>query len=144
MSIYQSHYEPEGEWCPDRGWASQHNWHGNGGSARGREEGAREELEEEMAEAKRRKLMCFQKTCMRVIKKTISAITTTTTATSTITPNLTPKELVKFMEVAVASKYRNNLMNFTHTMTEDVRSTLDTFKTDLQNTLPRQIISVVQ
>jgi hypothetical protein len=56
---------------------------------------------------------------------------TTTTATPTVTPNLTPEELVKFMDVAVASKYRNNLMNFTHTITKEVRSTFDTFETDL-------------
>jgi hypothetical protein len=102
------------------------------------------ELEEEMAEARRRKLTCFQKTRTRVIKKIILAITTTTTTTSMVTPNLTPEWLVKFMDVAVASKYRNDLMIFTRTITEEVRSTLDTFKTDLQNTLPRQIRSVVQ
>jgi uncharacterized alkaline shock family protein YloU len=39
--------------------------------------------------------------------------------------------LVKFMDVAVASKYGNNLMNFTRSITEEVCSTLDTFKTDL-------------
>jgi uncharacterized alkaline shock family protein YloU len=61
------------------------------------------------------------------------------TATSLVTPNLTPEELVKFMDVYVASKYGNDLMNFTRTITEEVRSTLDTFKTDLQITLPRQI-----
>jgi hypothetical protein len=71
------------------------------------------------------------------------AITTMATATSTVTPNLTPKELVKFMDVVVPIKYGNNLTNFTHTITEEVRSTLDTFKTDLQNTLPWQIRSVV-
>jgi hypothetical protein len=102
------------------------------------------ELEEEMAEARRKKLMCFQKTHKVVIKKTVLAITTTMTATSTVTPNLTPEELVKFMDIAVASKYRNNLMNFTRTITKEVHSTLDTFKTDLQNMLPRQIILVVQ
>jgi hypothetical protein len=102
------------------------------------------ELEEEMAEARRRKLACFQKTRTGVIKKTVPAITTTATATPTVTPNLTPEELVKFMDVAVASKYGNNLTNITHTITEEVRSTLDTFKTDLQNTLPQQIRSVVQ
>jgi hypothetical protein len=48
------------------------------------------------------------------------------------------------MDMAVASKYGNDLTNFTHTITEEVRSILDTFKTDLQNTLPRQIRSVVQ
>jgi hypothetical protein len=92
-----------------------------------------------MAGARRKKLTCFQKTCMGVIMKTILAIMTMATATSMVTPNLTPEELVKFMDVAVASKYGNDLMNFTHTITEEVHSTLDTFKTDLQNTLPRQI-----
>jgi hypothetical protein len=90
------------------------------------------ELKEEMAEARRRKLACFQKTRTGVIKKTVPSITTMGTATPTVTPNLTPEEVVKFMDVAVASKYRNNLMNFTRTITEEVRSTLDTFKTDLQ------------
>jgi uncharacterized alkaline shock family protein YloU len=104
----------------------------------------KKELKEEMAEARRKKLMCFQKTRTRVIKKTVSAVTTTTSATSSVTTNLTPKELVKFMDVAVASKYGNDLMNFTRTITEEVCSTLDTFKTDLQNTLPRQIRLVVQ
>jgi uncharacterized alkaline shock family protein YloU len=86
----------------------------------------------------------FPKKQMGVIMKTISAITTTATATPMVTPNLTPEELVKFMDVAVVSKYGKVLMNFTHTITEEVRSTLDTFKTDLQNTLPRQIRLVVQ
>jgi hypothetical protein len=104
-----------------------------------------EELEEEMAEVRRRKLMCFKKTRTGMIKKTIPAITTTTvTTTSMVTPNLTPEELVKFMDVAVASKYRNDLTNFIHTITEEVRNTSDKFKTDLQNMLPWQITSVVQ
>jgi hypothetical protein len=61
------------------------------------------ELEEEMAEARRRKLACFQKTWTGVIKKTVPAITTMTTATPTVTPNLTLEKVVKFMDVAVAS-----------------------------------------
>jgi hypothetical protein len=68
---------------------------------------------------------------------------TMATATPTVTPNLIPEELVKFVDVAVASKYRNDLTNFTCTITEEVCSTLDTFKTDLQNMLPRQIRLVV-
>jgi hypothetical protein len=64
-----------------------------------------------------------------VIKKTIPTVTTPTTATSTVTPNLTLKELVKFTDVAIASKYKNDPTNFTHTITEEVHSTLDTFKT---------------
>jgi hypothetical protein len=69
---------------------------------------------------------------------------TTATATHILIPNLAPEELVKFMDVAVATKYGNDLTNFTRTITEEVRSTLDTFKTDLQNMLPWQIRSVVQ
>jgi hypothetical protein len=99
------------------------------------------ELEEEMAKARRRKVACVQKTRTGVIKKTIM---TMATATPMVTPNLTPEELVKFMAVAVASKYGNDPTNFTRTITEEVCSTLDTFKTNLQNMLPRQIRSVVQ
>jgi hypothetical protein len=101
------------------------------------------ELEEEMADARRRKLACFQKTCTGVIKKMVLIITTAATAIPTVIPNLTPKVLVKFMDVVVASKYGNDLTNFSRTITEDVRSTFDTFKIDLQHTLPRQIRSVV-
>jgi hypothetical protein len=91
----------------------------------------KKDLEEEMAKARRKKLACFQKTSMGMIKKTIPTITTTANATSIVTPNLTPKELVKFMDVAVAGKYGNDLMNFIRTITREVHSTLDTFKTDL-------------
>jgi hypothetical protein len=104
------------------------------------------ELQEEMAAARRRKLMCFQKTHTRVIKKSAPIITTTTTTAtaSTVTPNMTPEELVKFMDIAVASKYVNDVSNLTRVITDDVRSTLDSFETDRQNTLPRQIRLVVQ
>jgi hypothetical protein len=78
------------------------------------------ELEDEMAEVRRRKLTCFLKTRMRVIKKPVSAIMTTATATSTVTRNLTLEELVQFVDVAVASKYGNDLTNFTRTITEEV------------------------
>jgi hypothetical protein len=103
------------------------------------------ELQEEMVAARRRKLACFQKTRTGVIKKTAPTVTTTVTiaTASTVTPNMIPKELVKFMDVVVASKYGNDLSNFTRVIIDDVRSTLESFKTDLQNTLPRQIRSVV-
>jgi hypothetical protein len=68
----------------------------------------------------------------------------TTAAASTVTPNMTPEELVMFIDVAVASKYGNHLSNLMHVITDDVRTTLESFKTDLRNTLPRQIRSVVQ
>jgi hypothetical protein len=93
-------------------------------------EAERRVLEEEMAEA-RRKLACFQKTRTGVIKKIVPAIKTAAIATPMVIPNLTPEELVKFMDVVVTSNYGNDLTNFTHTITEEVRSTLDTFKTDM-------------
>jgi hypothetical protein len=65
----------------------------------------KKELEEEMAEARMRKLACFQKTRTGVIKKIVPAITTAATATPTVIPNLTTEELVKFIDVVVASKY---------------------------------------
>jgi hypothetical protein len=54
------------------------------------------ELEEETAVARRRKLVCFQKTRTEVIKKPTPTITTNATmaAASTITPNMTPKTRV--------------------------------------------------
>jgi hypothetical protein len=101
------------------------------------------ELEEEMAEARRRNLAFFQNTCTGVMKKTVSAIMIVATATPMVIPNLTPEVFIKFMDVAVASKYGNDLTNFTFTITEEVRNTLDTFKTDLQNMLPQEIRLVV-
>jgi hypothetical protein len=41
------------------------------------------------------------------------------------------------MDVAVASEYGNDLSNFMRVITDDVHSMLESFKTDLQNTLPR-------
>jgi hypothetical protein len=103
-------------------------------------------LEKELKEetiAVRRKLACFQKTHTRVIKKTAPTImtTATTAAASTVTPNMTPEELVKFMDVAVASKYGNNLSKMMCVITDDVHRMLESFKTELQKSLPRQIMS---
>jgi hypothetical protein len=94
------------------------------------------ELQEGMAAARRRKLAYFQKTRTGVIKKTAPTVTTTATmaSASTVTPNMTHKEIVKFMDVAVASKYGNDLSSFTRVITDDACSTLESFKTDLQNT----------
>jgi hypothetical protein len=91
------------------------------------------ELEEETTTARRRKPACFQKRRTGVIKKTAPTITTTATmaTTSMVTPNMTPEELVKFMDVAVASTYGNDLSNLTFVITDVVRSMLESFKTDL-------------
>jgi hypothetical protein len=79
-----------------------------------------------------------------VIKKTIPAVTTTTTMAPTVTSNLTPEELVKLVDMLVASKYDADLTQFTCIIADDMRNTLESFKTNLHNTLPRQVRSVVQ
>jgi hypothetical protein len=99
------------------------------------------ELEEEMATARRMKLAYFQKTRTGVIKKTISAVMTTA---PTITSNLTLEELVKLIDMSVASKYDVDLTQFTRIITDDMRNTLESFKTDLHNTLPRQVRLVLR
>jgi hypothetical protein len=100
------------------------------------------ELKEETIAVRRRKLACFQKTHTRVIKKTSPTIMTTTTmAAASVTPKMTPEELVKFMDVSVASKYGNNLSKLTRVITDDVHRTLESVKTELQKSLPRQIMS---
>jgi hypothetical protein len=77
------------------------------------------ELEDEMAAARRRKLACFQKTSTGVIKKTVPAVTTTMTTAPMVTSNLTPEELVKLIDVPVASKYSTDLTQFTHIIADD-------------------------
>jgi hypothetical protein len=68
----------------------------------------------------RRKLASFQKTCARVIKKTVLAITTTMTMAPIVTSNLTPEELVKLIDVLVASKYGANLTQFMRIIANDM------------------------
>jgi hypothetical protein len=46
--------------------------------------------------------------------------------------------------MSVASKYGTDLTQFTHVITKNIHSTLETLKTDLNNNLPRQVRSVVQ
>jgi hypothetical protein len=83
---------------------------------------ALEEFEKEMDAARRRKLACFQKTRTGVIKKTILDVTTTMTTAPTVTSDLTPEELVKLVDVSVASKYGANLTQFMHIIADDMRN----------------------
>jgi hypothetical protein len=59
-----------------------------------------------------------------VIKKTVLAITTTTTMVATVTSNLTLEELVKLMDMSVASKYGADLTQFTRIIVDDMCNTL--------------------
>jgi hypothetical protein len=63
------------------------------------------QLEEEMAELRRRKLTCFQKTLNGVIRK---ADTVAATSAKVNSP-LTPEDLVHMVDVSVASKYGADL-----------------------------------
>jgi hypothetical protein len=119
----------------DRGWPTQHDRCGNGGSARGREEGTQEGTRGIDGRGEEEEAHAFPKNTHGGDQENHPGHHDYN--------NLTLEELVKFMDVVVASKYRSDLMNFTHTITEEVHCTLDTFKTDLQNTLPWQIRSVV-
>jgi hypothetical protein len=53
--------------------------------------------------------------------------------------SLTLEDLVHLVDVSVASKYGTDLAQFTRAMGEDVHITLDSFRRDLDDSLPRQI-----
>jgi hypothetical protein len=98
------------------------------------------QLEEEMAELRRKKLVCFQKTHIGVVKKANTVAVTS----DKVSMQLSPKDLVHMVDVSVASKYGVDLTQFMCVVAEDMRNMLETFKTDLSNNLPRQVRSVVQ
>jgi hypothetical protein len=62
---------------------------------------------------------------------------TTMTTTPTVTSTLTLEGLVKLVDVSVTSKYNADLTKFTRIIAKDMHNTLESFKTDLHNTLPR-------
>jgi hypothetical protein len=93
------------------------------------------ELEEEMAELWRKRLMCFQKTCNGVIKKT-NMVAATSDKVST---QLIPEDLIHMVDVSVVNKYGADLTQFTCVVAEDMCNMLETFTTDLSNNLPRQV-----
>jgi hypothetical protein len=97
------------------------------------------ELEEEMAEARRQKLACFQKTRSGVVKKA----DTTTTSGSKVDTSPSPEDLVQLVDVSVASKYGADLTQFTRVIVEEICGTLDTFKQEMHNSLPWQVRAIV-
>jgi hypothetical protein len=98
------------------------------------------ELKAEMAERHSKKLACFPKTRYGVIKKADMA-TTSRTKVGTL---LSPKDLVQLVDVSVAIKYGADLTQFTRVIVEEMCSTLDTFKQEMHNTLPRQVRTILQ
>jgi hypothetical protein len=83
-----------------------------------------QELEQEMAELRRRKLACFQKTCSDVIKKADTAAASRVKVNSA----LSPEDLAHMVDMSVASKYGDDLTQLTWVMAGDLRSTFDALK----------------
>jgi hypothetical protein len=99
-----------------------------------------QELEKEMAELRRRKLACFQKTRNGVIKKANKATASGTKVNSA----LHPEDLAHMVDASVASKYGDDLTQLARVMAEDLRSTFDVLKQDLSSSLPRHVRAIVQ
>jgi hypothetical protein len=94
----------------------------------------RREMEEVEAQKMQEKLACYQKTRGGVVQKADTAKASTLKVNSA---SLTPEELVHLVDVSVASKYGTDLAQLTQALGEDVRSTLDPYQRDLDNSLPR-------
>jgi hypothetical protein len=94
-----------------------------------------------MVELRRKKLACFQKTHNGIMKK---VDTTTTSGAKVNSFPLSPEDLIQLVDISVTSKYGSDLTQFTCVVAEDRHNTLETFKTDRSNNLPRQVRSIVQ
>jgi hypothetical protein len=103
-------------------------------------ESDRKELEDEMAERQQRKLECFQKTQNGVVKKADTA----ETAGAKVNALLSTVDLINMVDLSVASKYGANLTQFTRVVAEDMCTTLEAFRTDLNSSLPRPVRAIVQ
>jgi hypothetical protein len=57
---------------------------------------------------------------------------------------LSLEDLAHTVDVSVASKYGDDLTQFTQVMAEEMHSTFDALKQDLGSSLPRQVRTVVQ
>jgi hypothetical protein len=99
------------------------------------------ELEELEAIKMCEKLACYQKTWNGVVQKADTAKDSSPKLNSS---SLSPEDLVHLVDVSVASKYGTDLAQLTRAMGEDLCNTLDLFRHDLDNSLPRQIQLVVK
>jgi predicted DNA-binding ArsR family transcriptional regulator len=69
---------------------------------------------------------------------------TTTASSAKVNSYLSLEDLAHTVDVSVASKYGDDLTQFTQVMAEEMHSTLDALKQDLGSSLPRQVRTVVQ
>jgi hypothetical protein len=87
------------------------------------------------------KLTCYQKTRGSDVQKEDTTMSSSSKVNSL---SLTPEELVHLVDVSVTSKYGANLAPLSRILAEDMRSTLNSFRYDLDNNLPKQIHLVVK
>ena len=103
-----------------------------------------EEIAREMEEKRNERLACFRKTKNGVIKQIGGA----STSSKKVSSSVTCEELAHMIDTAVASKYGTDVTEITHMISEGVRNSFDTFrsefKQDMNNNMPRQIRSIVQ
>jgi hypothetical protein len=57
---------------------------------------------------------------------------------------LSPLDLAHMVDVLVSSKYGEDLTHLTRVMADEMRSTFDTLRQDLNTSLPRQVRAMVQ
>ncbi|PWZ21376.1 hypothetical protein Zm00014a_024920 [Zea mays] len=98
-----------------------------------------EEIAREMEEKWNERLACFRKTKNGVIKQIGGA----STSSKKVSSSVTCEELAHMIDTAVASKYGTDVTKITHMISEGVRNSFDTFrsefKQDMNNNMPRQI-----
>jgi hypothetical protein len=100
------------------------------------------EMEEVMAERRKKKLACFQKTRHGVVKKG-----DTVKASTPVNSPFTLEELVHLIDVSVNSKYGADLEAVTRALTESVKGSVESLRLELKQEyekMPRQIRAMVQ
>jgi hypothetical protein len=105
----------------------------------------REEMHHELEEVEvvkmQEKLACYQKMRGCVMQKADM----TTASSSKVNPSsLTLEDLVHLVDVSVASKYDADLAQLTGVLAKVVCNTLDLFKHDLDDSLPRKVRFVLK
>jgi hypothetical protein len=98
-------------------------------------------LEEVEASRMRYMLACYQKNRNGIAQK---ADMTKASTSKVNASSLIPEDLVHLVGASVASKYGVDLSQITWVLAVDVCLTLDTFKQDWDNGLPRQIRSTMK
>jgi hypothetical protein len=100
------------------------------------------EMEEVMAERRKKKLACFQKTRSGMVKKG-----DTVKASMPVNSPFTLEELVHMIDVTINSKYGADLEVITRTLTESVWGSVKSLRLEFKKEyekMPRQIRSMVQ